>query len=64
MTGDLILRLNLINAFPIRVAGPSLNAGNPDLAKFTFTLKCDRWTVFVAPDYKTGKGGGTSAFSK
>ncbi len=64
MTGDLILRLNLINAFPIRVTGPSLNAGNADLARFTFALKCDRWTVFIAPDYKTGKGAGTSAFGR
>lgn len=63
MVGDVILRLNLINAYPIKVTGPSLNYSNAELAKFNFTLKCDRWTVHVPENLKTGKGDGSDAFS-
>lgn len=62
MRGDVILRLTLINAFPIKVAGPALAYGNADLAKFKFTLKADRFTIHTPPGYKTGKGSGTSGF--
>lgn len=63
MRGDVILRLNLVNAFPTKVAGPALAYGNADLSKFKFSLKCDRFTTFIPPQYLTGKGGGTDAFS-
>ncbi len=62
MTGDCIFRMNLINAMPTSVGGPSLNHKDADIARFNFKLKCDRWSVYIPEKYKTGKGAGTSAF--
>lgn len=63
MRGDVILRLTLVNASPTKVAGPALAYGNADLAKFKFSLRCDRFTIFTPPQYLTGKGGGTDGFA-
>jgi len=54
MRGDVIMRLNLINAFPTSVGGFDLKYDQAGLIKFEFTLKCDRWTVQIPKDYKTG----------
>jgi len=51
-TGEVILRVNLINAVPTSVTGWDLNYLDGGLIKFNFTLHCDRWTVTV-----TTKGG-------
>ena len=54
MNGDVIMRLNLINAFPTKIAGFDLNYNQADLVNFNFTLACDRWTVQIPEGYKSG----------
>lgn len=54
MRGDVIMRLNLINAFPTSIGGFDLNYNSADLVNFTFKLMCDRWTVQIPEGYTTG----------
>ena len=54
MRGDVIMRLNLINAFPTEVAGFDLNYKQGDIANFKFSLHADRWTIQIPEDYTTG----------
>lgn len=54
MNGDVIMRLNLINAFPTKITGFDLNYNQADLVNFNFTLACDRWTVQIPEGYKSG----------
>jgi hypothetical protein len=56
MRGDVILNLNLINAYPITVAVPTaLNYNNAQIMNFQFTLHADRWQVAIPGGYSTGK---------
>ena len=56
MRGEPILRLNLINAFPLDVGGWQLEHGEQGkLLNFDFTLHCDRWTIYSPEPYTTGK---------
>lgn len=54
MRGDVIMRLNLINAYPTTVGGFDLSYKQADIANFTFSLHADRWTVQIPEDYQTG----------
>lgn len=54
MRGDVIMRLNLINAFPLEVAGFDLSYQNAAIANFKFRLHADRWTIQIPEDYSTG----------
>lgn len=51
-TGQPIIRVTLVNAFPTSVTGWELNYAEGGLSKFNFTLHCDRWNVTI-----TTKGG-------
>lgn len=54
MRGDVIMRLNLINAYPTKVGGFNLSYKTAELLKFDFTLHADRWTIQIPSDYTTG----------
>lgn len=54
MRGDVIMRLNLINAYPTKVGGFNLSYKQADFVKFDFTLHADRWTIQIPSDYTTG----------
>lgn len=54
MRGDVIMRLNLINAYPTEIAGFDLSYKQADIANFKFTLHADRWTIQIPEDYATG----------
>lgn len=54
MRGDVIMRLNLINAFPTNVTGFDLNYQTASIANFKFTLHADRWTIYIPDEYTTG----------
>jgi len=54
MRGDVIMRLNLINAYPTEVAGFDLSYQNAAIANFKFGLHADRWTIQIPEDYSTG----------
>jgi hypothetical protein len=54
MRGDVIMRLNLINAYPTEVAGFNLNYNSADIVNFKFKLWADRWTVQIPEGYTTG----------
>lgn len=54
MRGDVIMTLTLINAYPTKVGGFDLGYESANLVNFNFTLHCDRWTINIPEDYKTG----------
>lgn len=54
MRGDVIMTLNLINAYPTSVKGFDLSYESASLVNFNFTLHCDRWTINIPEDYATG----------
>lgn len=54
MRGDVIMRLNLINAYPTEVSGFNLNYNAADIVNFKFKLFADRWTVQIPEGYTTG----------
>jgi hypothetical protein len=51
MNGDVIARMNMVNAFPINVGGFDLAYQTASLINFPFTLHCDRWEVAVIEKY-------------
>jgi hypothetical protein len=54
MRGEVIMRLNLINAYPTQITGFDLSYKDANIANFKFTLHADRWTIQIPEDYATG----------
>ncbi|MGK3945878.1 hypothetical protein ABK046_46975, partial [Streptomyces caeruleatus] len=54
MRGDVILRLNLINAYPVSVDGFGLSYSDANIVNFKFKLHADRWTIQIPEGYATG----------
>lgn len=59
MNGDVILTLTLVNSYPLKVGGvDGFNyEATAKIQTFNFTLQCDRWTLQIPDQYKTGTDG-------